>query len=198
MSGGTYELCRELGAVLLTGVVVKIMDDHLDTASLPPEPGCPAPPLEHAVLPYCLLLFGLAGWLSLATSLSLFLASYCLGMAYDMLEKTPLGIRGYQESLVAVGAGALLLGWREMLGALCAIWAVQCFDDFLDYRRDLATTWRSLAVRLGRVEALVIGLASATVGYLVDQRKTGFVLAAAVLIWAGAEWNRRRRKRHGA
>lgn len=194
MSGAISELCREFGAVLLTGVVVKTMDDYLDEACVPPELACPSPLSDRAVLPYCLAVFGLATWLGVTTSFSLFLASYCLGMVYDMRDKTPSGLRGYQESLLAVAAGVFLMGWREMLGGLCAIGAIQCFDDVLDYPKDLAATVRSVAVSLGRVEALAMGIGSFTVGLIVDQRKTCLVLVAAILIWTASACHRRRRR----
>jgi len=148
-----FELWKDAFSLLLTGAAIKTMDDSLDAPSAPSaclteQPGA---------LAYALLFLAGGAGLNAALAISLFFAAYAIGMAYDLTEKMPSGLYGYQESLLVAGVGAALFGWAEMLGSLLVIACIQLLDDLRDQTEDRLSGQKNLARRYGQVEIALLG-----------------------------------------
>lgn len=168
---------------LLTGLAVKLMDDYLDA---PCDRIAGRYTLAclwgRATLCYALVAFSLAVVTQAAWALSLFWASYVLGMGGDMRRSLPLGLSGWQESVLLSIVAVIALGWREVVTSFLAIFVVQAGDDLLDKGRDEKTGGRNLAVRWGRGETALVAVTAALACSFLDGMKLGMVLIAAPLI----------------
>lgn len=154
------EAVRLAGAVFLCGVTVKLLDDYLDQ-DLDYRTGHAnwAYYLGKSTPIYALVAFALAAALHYLLAVSLFLASYIIGMTHEMHQLLPSKLSGWQESLLALSFGVLLCGWHPMLFSLLFIGAVQIFDDCCDYYLDAmagVTSKRNVARLLGPVEAVLL------------------------------------------
>lgn len=175
MSLAIYELAVDALSLLLTGTAIKIMDDNLDI----PDQSAAWLAGDRSALPYSLLFFAGGAALNAATAISLFFAAYCLGMAFNLMEKMPSGLYGYQESLLVAVSGIAFFGWGEMAGSLFIIACIQLVDDLRDQQEDRWSGQKNLAQRFGRVEA---GLLAAIL-FLATAR---VALAKAVLTLFGS------------
>lgn len=152
---------RETLGVFLTGVAVKLMDDHLDrekdrSAGLINW----SERLGRAALPYALTALLIATALDPRAAISFFFASYALGMGRDLGERLPTVLKGYQEIALALLIGIGLAGVRSMALALTLMGAVQFTDDLLDRHEDLRAAdllW-VIGRGLGAVSSLALGL----------------------------------------
>lgn len=138
--------------VLLTGVAIKLLDDLLDD-----EPGYgDLTPAGRAV--YALAALALAMALDAKLGLCLFAAAYGLGMLAEPQHRLTTGLPAWLETVVAIGAAALLASPALALQAVLSLGAVQLLDDLIDYDSDASLPRRNWARRLGRGEAIMIGL----------------------------------------
>lgn len=157
----TYNLFTASLAVSLCSLSVKLMDDHLDQER---DRCCGranmAERLGAGTIAYAAMLLALAAGLDTALSLSLFLASYVVGMFNDLSRIMPTRLSGWQESAVVFALGGFLFGFRIMLFALLFIIAVQLFDDCIDSKTDRLCGQRNFACRLGLAECLLAGVAA--------------------------------------
>lgn len=175
-------LVRDLGAAFLTGLAVKIMDDFMD-APLDQCRGLQtvAQRLGTASLPYALAAIAAGAALNHRWAISLFLASYALGMAVDLGRRLPTGLLGYQEALVALGASLVLYGPVRTAAAVAIVTAIQMTDDLLDWREDRLAGGGALTRKLGLFEALLVLAISGGVALLAD-----FGMAVAAWVASGA------------
>ncbi len=133
---GVIALLRLLAAVALTAASVKLMDDCLDRER-DAAAGRPnwASALGGSAPAYALACLALAGLSDALAAGTLFLSAYALGMAWGREGAPalqPSRLRGWQEALLAAGAGAVAAGTREMFGALCVMFTLQAADDLYD------------------------------------------------------------------
>jgi 4-hydroxybenzoate polyprenyltransferase len=153
-----YEFAVTTLAVAFCGAAIKLTDDYLDQEedrqlarwnwTVVLGVGTPV---------YAMLLLALAAATDVVVSLSLFLASYVVGMLSVPERAYPCGLRGWQECGLILFAGTLLLGFRSMAFALTFVMAVQLIDDCVDRKLDACQTpvrgnW---ANRLGMTECLL-------------------------------------------
>lgn len=178
-------LVRDLGAAFLTGLAVKIMDDFLDA----PLDQCRglrtvAQRLGTASLPYALAAVAAGAALNHRWAISLFLASYALGMAVNLGRQLPTGLLGYQEALVALGACLVLYGPVRTVAAVAIVTAIQITDDLVDWREDRLAGGGVITRKLDRFETLLALAISGGVAILVDFRMAvaAWVAAGAVLV----------------
>lgn len=146
-------------ALTLTGASIKLMDDTMD-AELDRERNQPnwSASLGPAAVPYALFLLVVGTALAPRESAAIFLATYGVGMAGEFRRRMPTGLKGYEESLVALLAGVVLLGPRLMLWAASLMLSAQLADDLLDLKEDRDAGFSNLAAALGSWES---GLAAA-------------------------------------
>ncbi|WP_156801210.1 hypothetical protein [Halobacteroides halobius] len=88
--------------------------------------------LQRGVLPYTLLLFSFAVVINSKVPISLFWASYIIGMGFSG-DPLPSGMRGYQESVFMAGLGFWIFGIKDFLFSLTIILFIQLVDDYIDY-----------------------------------------------------------------
>ncbi len=173
MSGAIFDLplpdlLRCALACFFTGTAIKLMDDYLD-APCDKMMGKKtwAAELEAAALPYALAALSLGVAAQPAWSITIFWASYALGMRGDLSRPLNLGLTGWQEALILALIAWLVFGWQESLTSWAAMFALQAVDDLIDQRQDRLTGAVNWALRWGSVEtALACALAVTLLIYL--------------------------------
>jgi 4-hydroxybenzoate polyprenyltransferase len=184
MSGAGYEPVVHTLAMVLTGVVVKIMDDYLDMEfDLHVGKKTLAVRWGRACLPYALLVFGLAMALAPGLSFALFAASYAIGMGHVLSESMPSRLPGWLESLAVIGMAVGTVGWKTAVWALLAVFSVQLIDDVIDREPDGMTGQANIARRIGTIEALLLLLAATLCSALLMPLETVEMLLALPLVF---------------
>jgi hypothetical protein len=155
MYGDWFDIARILIALLTTGSVVKLMDDALDTEfDLCLGKRTLAAKMGRATLPYCLVLVLIGAAANLHVSISIFLASYAVGMFHHLEERLPTRLPAYVECLGAFLLSALLTGWIATLWALCMMCVIDWLDDVVDSVQDKESGQSNMTVRFGVAEVL--------------------------------------------
>lgn len=167
---------RQLAAVALAGVAVKLLDDYLDREDAEDARALPA---------YALLALSASVVLAPGLASSLFLAAYAVGMLKDLGRPFPARLTGWQEVALVVAAGLLLTGWREMLESLALMVAVQSGDDLLDWSLDRARGRTTLIGRIGLGECVFLCVFTAALAWCLAPGKTALVAGTAAGIWWG-------------
>ncbi|SJZ60186.1 UbiA prenyltransferase family protein [Selenihalanaerobacter shriftii] len=176
-------LTKDLISILLTGFTIKLMDDYLDQEidKLIGKKTL-AGRLNKAVIPYALLLFSFAVALNSSWAISLFWASYILGMGYDLKNSLPTKLESYQESLFLLIISLLFVQFNQMVSSLLVIFNIQLIDDLIDYNNDMQAQRNNFIHILGRRQViLLIIIISSTSAYLA-LKKTLLVLLVAPVI----------------
>ena len=176
-------IIKKIISIFLTGIVIKIMDDFLDQDidSLYRKGLNIFLVVEHSVMSYTLLLLSFAFILDPVTSLSLFFASFALGMLTNLTVKMPTGLYGYQESLIIVFVGCILFR-TNMLSSLLIILTVQLCDDFLDFDRDKVTK-KNLAFLMGKTECSLLAITAFLLTLYFDYIKAIFTAISAFSVY---------------
>jgi lysylphosphatidylglycerol synthetase-like protein (DUF2156 family) len=128
-----YEFFVQALAACLVGGAVKLMDDRLDapTDKLLQRTNWSLL-LGRADLPYALVFFALATAFSPSTAVTLFLASYAVGMADSPGRLSPLGMPYWLEAGLAVVFGCCTAGAPLQFAALFTVSGIQAADDLRD------------------------------------------------------------------
>lgn len=178
-------MARAAAAVFLTGLAVKLMDDFLDLRT-DLQAGIPSAGerLGEATLPYALLLLALGALMDVRVAVPLFTASYAVGMAFDLSRVLPSGLYGWQEALLAVGAGAAFAGPAQQLWALAVVAFVQCMDDIADVNKDAWSGNSNLVRRLGSGEVHMAAFAALSAAAALQPVHTVFVCVAVAAVEA--------------
>lgn len=176
---------RAILAVFCVALGVKLMDDFLDeprdsflgtktTSSF----------LGRAAFPYAMLMLAFAVALKASWAVSLFLASYSIGMFGDLTQRLPTKLKGYQESVLVFVLSSLLVGYREAVTSFLLIVAWNVVDDLIDRDVDQYRWGHSsgpiFAIPVETKIALVVWLLAYV--SVVDLSKTIMVSIVAVLI----------------
>lgn len=182
MSGVAFEWGKNLLVVMGTGLSVKLMDDFLDEE----RDGIAgirnwAQLLGRSIMAYSLLALAVATALNPAWAVSLFLASYAVGMAHEHGERLPSGLKSYQEAMLALAAGWFLFGPTEMVTSLVLVIFLQAVDDLRDWRQDRELGRQSLVTSLGPVEAVLLAGIMLVLSGSLDLPKTLVVSGAGIL-----------------
>lgn len=191
-----FALPRDLLAIILVAFAVKLMDDFLDLRT-DVQFGIPsiAERLGEASLPYAMLLLALGSLLDLRLAIPLFTASYGMGMAMDLRRELPSGLYGWQEAVIAIGAGALLIGPLEQVWALVVMGFVQCMDDIQDVRRDALSGASNLVRRFGVGEVRMVAFFLLCVSAVLSPLHTGMVIVSVAVVervvWRAATYGPR-------
>jgi hypothetical protein len=148
-------LIKKVLSIFLTGLVIKIMDDYLDQDIdfIEKEQNL-FTAIEYGGLPYALIVLSLAFIFDPVTSLSLFFGSFAVGMAGDLTVKMPSGLYGYQEIIIVVSLGLLILK-INMASSILIMISIQLWDDYKDCDKDVINK-KNWAFLLGKVECLLL------------------------------------------
>lgn len=187
MFGVLPNWCTELLSMILIGLVIKWLDDSLDSEfDICRGERTLAARLGRSLLPYalCVAVFALSLDAKLASAL--FLSSYALGMVTNWTERLPTRLPPYVESVIAVLFGVLLAGPGLELWALLFIAWVDWLDDLVDFRKDRVTGNRNLAHKIGFVETTLLILLAllGSVWLRPDLTLMGFVAVTIVTVIA--------------
>lgn len=146
-------------AIILVGILIKLMDDYLDYADEADNEslgGILLSRISRGVLPYLLIILILGLYLDFTLTSALFLSAYSVGMTGQGLRLLPSGATNIAESILAILLGGLIAGPGLMTLSLAAITAVQAADDLLDAKIDGLRGSRSWYYRFGARETLII------------------------------------------
>ncbi|MGI6037616.1 MAG: hypothetical protein ACOYD6_05250 [Limnochordia bacterium] len=167
-------------SIVATGTAIKLMDDYLDE-----------PTNTDGQVIYALLALSVGASLNPEAALSLFLAAYASGMISDLGRPLPLGLKGWQESLLVLSWGCYRFGWVQQLGALAIIMGIQLYDDLADYPWDRIQGYPNFVTLWGYNEVIlslaILLLTAATI----DPQKTLASLLALPWALQLASWERR-------
>ncbi len=185
------------GAVLCMAVAVKLMDDLLD--------GDVGGPRDHDLVSrhetralgaggaaaYALGLGMVAAALNTEWAVTLFLASYAVGMLDDPLRRLPSRLPAGVESFLAILIGVSAYGWRSAVASLACIVLIQALDDLVDYRSDLQAGRRNWAVATVKFEVTLIAMIWFVIGLSLDwARLVASLLAVWLVMFAAARVTR--------
>jgi len=101
-------------SVILSAIAIKLADDYLDQDMDKSEKNF-ATVLGKGSMLYGMVSMALAASLNTPISISLFLASYIIGMFHDLKSHFPSRLNGFQESILIFIVGVFLLGWKMIL-----------------------------------------------------------------------------------
>lgn len=185
MFADIYKHAADFLAVLLTGCVVKLMDDYLDQdfdvlrgkRSLTRHLGI-------GTMAYTLLIFAIAVSLNWRISVAFFLAAYMTGMVYEFNTKYILGLTGWQEICIIFLLSCSIVGLVYTLASLFVLLFIQIADDWLDTKDDALTGQRNSVQVMGLTEAWIGGLIFLLLAFYLNARLTLFAVTAAPLaVW---------------
>ena len=178
----------ECFSILLTGIVIKVLDDYLDradqnlTAGSGELGGFLVYRFSRGILPYTLLLFLLALTLNQSMAVTLFLSAYAIGMFGSESQVLPSGLSSTAESIGVLVLGAALTDMRLMVVSFAAICVVQAADAIIDRQRDKQAGHSSWYYRYGPVETWLILILSLLVGLYLHYQFIIVVFAIAIVI----------------
>ncbi|HWR55680.1 MAG TPA: hypothetical protein VN462_04205 [Negativicutes bacterium] len=185
MSADIYKHVTDFLAVLLTGCVIKLMDDYLDQEfDIFRGKHSLARQLGLGTAAYALLIFAISVSLNRQISVALFLAAYITGMVYHMRTKYLSGLSGWQETCIVFVLSWLLAGLNITCAAVCILLVVQIIDDWLDETNDALTGQKNALQILGTAESGICALIFLLLALYLDTRLSLFVLLATPLaVW---------------
>lgn len=187
MSHAVAEFGTRTLAILLTGVVIKLIDDYLDEEDEYYRSGDQQRThlvaiLGKGVAPYGLLLFAIAVSLDAASACTLFFAAYVVGMIKDPDIILPSYLSPRGESLIVVSGGVLLWGLSEMLSSAVVMATIQLIDDYRDQELDKQENRNNLVQQWGRIEVLLLTILTSLISLILDWEKLIIVLVLAPVI----------------
>jgi 4-hydroxybenzoate polyprenyltransferase len=176
-------LLATLVGVCAVGLAIRLMDDFLDAAlDLRQGLQTPAHRFGSASLPYALAGLSVGSLLAPRLAATLFLGAYAVGMASDPTRALPSGLRGYQESLLAMLIGTLGAGPMLMTWAMTMMIAIQALDDLVDLRIDKHTGGRNWCHLYGTGEVMLCGLLCVAIGASLSLMLTLLTLIVTTVI----------------
>ncbi|MEW9123223.1 MAG: hypothetical protein AB2421_10970 [Thermotaleaceae bacterium] len=179
MSVVDYSFFYQLGAAAIIGIVIKLLDSYLDD-EIPSRMKDPA--LKYALLPYGLILFTIAVTLDISYAVTLFSASYILGMFFNFNRKLPSGLTGWQESLCILLINFLKFSFLPIFTSILAIFFIQCVDDLKDMNWDKKLGFHNLANQFGKIEIITVSIILFIVLTMYDFRKLVLIILCYFLI----------------
>jgi len=194
LSADIYKHIIDFLAVLLTGCVIKLMDDYLDQEfDIFRGKQSLARQLGLGTAAYALLIFAIAVSLNWQISVALFLGAYITGMVYNVRTKYLSGLSGWQEICIVLVLSWLLAGLHITCTSVFILLVIQIIDDWLDETNDAMTGQKNAMQILGSAEAGICALIFLLLALYLDTRLSLFVLVAAPLaVWIIKRAERRR------
>lgn len=180
MFADIYKHAADFTAVLLTGCVIKLMDDYLDQEfDVLRGKHSLARQLGLGTMAYALIIFALAVSLNWQIAVALFFAAYMTGMVSEFNTKYILGLSGWQEIGIVFFLSWCIVGADYTFASTFVLLFIQIVDDWLDTKDDVLTGQRNAVHLLGLTEAWICGLIFLLLALYIDARLALFVLLAA-------------------
>lgn len=182
MSPIIYSNIRYFFCILLTGFVIKFVDDYIDREKdyLIGQKNI-FNILDDNILPYIFIIYSVACYIDRTTAVTLFLASFSLGMIHDFTAKMPTLLYGYQESIILIALSVLIIGIKDMLSSLLIIASIHLIDDLIDVNKEIYIK-KNWAFLLGKVETLTLSIIFFLLSVYINLYKTLMVLIATPLV----------------
>ncbi|MGM0502590.1 MAG: hypothetical protein ACQERJ_08655 [Bacillota bacterium] len=169
-------------AVLCTGLVIKLMDDYLDQELDQLNNNYTlAAKYERRIVPYTLLLFSLAVLCDYKLAIALFWSSYIVGMGNNK-SKATRGLKSYQEIIVLLALGLMLLEAQQFLFSLLIILFIHTIDDYIDYYREKHISSDNYINYLGQTGTMFVAVFSLTASLNLNWRLALIIIASTFLI----------------
>ncbi|MCK8817692.1 hypothetical protein MWH28_10005 [Natroniella sulfidigena] len=137
--------------------------------------------LQRGVVPYTLLLFSFAVLLNYQLAVSLFWASYIIGMGSSN-NSLPTGLKSYQEVLIMLGLGFLVLQREIFIFALTIILFIQLVDDFIDFHSEDYINRENFVNYLGEWGTILLILFSLIIALQIDWQTSLIVMIMTLVI----------------
>ncbi|MGI6485261.1 MAG: hypothetical protein ACOX15_02765 [Tepidanaerobacteraceae bacterium] len=169
-------------SIFFTGCVIKIMDDYVDQDydALIGKYNIVKLMGYGAVL-YGLLFFSVACALNVSIAVSLFLASFAIGMVGVLCVKMPSGFFGYIESIAVLIIGIILVGSKAMISAVFVMASIQLLDDYIDLQCDMSSK-KNLAFILGKMECIILAIILFLIAFYFEPEKSIIIIVSAPLV----------------
>lgn len=187
------EWTRMFFSTVLCSFAIKLLDDYLDQEI---DTACGEHNwinyLGEGAVAYSLPFLAISVALHPGIGVSLFLASWTVGMYRDLHVKYPSRLRGWQESAIVMAAGFYFAGWDTMTFSLLIAAAVQLSDDIIDRYTDQATGIRNLAHQWGVMPCCVACIASFIGAWFFTPTVFWPVICGIVVVYVATACKRRR------
>lgn len=184
-------------AVFICAIAIKMIDDFLDYDHDKAGKNYNSAEFLGKGSPvYAMLLFGIAVYLNPPLCLSLFLASYGIGMFHDLSVLFPSKLTGFQEFIFSFGVGVYLCGWNSMFFSFAFILAIQLIDDCIDAQIDQLSGRRNMAHHFGLFESYLLASISLLVSVWVDKDRFISVIIATTVFYGCLIWLQERRRHY--
>src|SRR5690606_32279070 len=124
------------------------------------------------------------------TAVSLFLASYIIGMFSNLYGYMPTGLYGYQESIIVFFVSVLFLK-GELISSLFIIISIQLLDYYIDYKKDFSKY--NLAFVFGKFECLLLAIIFFFISLYFDYLKSilsflsAFAIVYIIKLWESSK-----------
>lgn len=173
-------------AVACCAFAIKLADDYLDQEQdrLAGQANW-TDILGIGTMFYAIFFISIAAAINSSISLSLFFASYIVGMFNDLHSRFPLGLTGWQESLLTLIISLTLFGWDITFFSLSFVIAVQLIDDCIDIKIDSNSGRRNFACRLGCMECSLAALLALLFAWWLNEVLFFPVLSGIVFVYGG-------------
>jgi hypothetical protein len=155
-------------SIFLSGLSIKLLDDYIDDE------------IPHNV-PYAIIFICISSALW-KESASLFICSYVVGMFHDERVKLISSLKVYQEQVVFFIISIFLTGFKASISSLFIICTIQLLDDCIDMSIDSYNGKKNWALRIGRVESLIISGIFLTLSIYTAPFKTAACISASIVI----------------
>ncbi|HHU92585.1 MAG TPA: hypothetical protein GXZ20_05560 [Halanaerobiaceae bacterium] len=174
---------RFLG-IFLMGLVIKMMDDYIDKEiDLLKGQWNLSLIFKNAILPYALLLLIFSLYFNFSEAVTIFAASYFLGMASELKETLPSGLMAWQEGIILLILITYITSVQESLAAILIVITIQLIDDFLDLKKDKYIDNRNLVNKLGKFNASLITLALMLISLKYFLEKSLYCYSALICLY---------------
>ncbi|MDI9420586.1 MAG: hypothetical protein GX228_00695 [Firmicutes bacterium] len=168
------QIMPSVGAVILTAVAVKWLDDCIDEDNLTNS--------MRGGAAYSLTAILVASVLDLPLTIALFSACFMIGMFSSMTIKLPSGLPGWLESSLLFMFASVYSGLRTAIWAVLVIYSVQILDDLLDYNADHQRCIFNLARAIGIEQSMILFLFCFYLSVAIEPMLSVLVLSSALFV----------------
>ncbi|AFS78532.1 putative membrane protein [Gottschalkia acidurici 9a] len=158
-----------LVCISIISIIIKIIDNvvdnegYVDESKLLPEKG---------ILPYVVIMMGVASMLNINITVSLIFSAYIVGMFENLNMTFLFSLKGYQESIIVAILGILFIGFNDMISSILVISSIQLIDDLIDMDKDRITQNKNYALKYGIVEVSIATIILFLIALFMSPNKT--------------------------
>ena len=175
---------KRFAGVFLIGIVIKIMDDYLDRdIDRFKEQWNITLIINRGILPYSLVLLIFSLYLNFPEGVSIFAASYLVGMINDLNEKLPTKLYAWQEGIFLIILTTYMSSLKDSISALLIVSSIQIIDDFIDMKKDKYIDNSNIVNKIGKINASIITIVLVLASFKFFFLKSIFYYSAVALLY---------------